>query len=116
MAFDLVVRGSRVSRIHAMIEWRHSRFVIIDMSTNGTFVKIGAAPETTLQHQELVLHGKGMIGLASSCRDPETDCIAAYEQKKRLEMSPVIVALIPRRTASIGSTTDAEMRSRRLMK
>ena len=72
---DLMVRGSRVSRIHAMIEWRHSRFVIIDMSTNGTFVKIGAAPETTLQHQELVLHGKGMIGLASSSRDPETDCI-----------------------------------------
>ena len=72
---DLVVSGSRVSRVHAMIEWRNNHFVIIDMSTNGTFVKIGAAPEVTLHHQEFVLHGKGLIGLASSPRDQETDCI-----------------------------------------
>ena len=72
---DLVVRGSRVSRVHALIECRDNRFVIIDTSTNGTFIKIGAAPEATLHHQELVLHGKGFIGLASSIRDQETDCI-----------------------------------------
>ena len=72
---DLLVSGSKVSRIHARIEWRSNRFVIVDTSTNGTFIKIGAAPEAALHHQELPLHGKGLIGLASSTHDPETDCI-----------------------------------------
>jgi len=36
---DVVVKGNLISRIHAKIEMRRGRFVIVDQSTNGTFLQ-----------------------------------------------------------------------------
>src|SRR3989442_9618891 len=36
---DVVVKGNLISRLHARIEISRSKFVLIDQSTNGTFVQ-----------------------------------------------------------------------------
>ena len=36
---DLVIKGNLISRIHARIEQRRGRFILIDQSTNGTFLQ-----------------------------------------------------------------------------
>jgi hypothetical protein len=70
-----MVRGEKVSRRHAAIEFRENRYFLIDRSTNGTYLKIGKEPEIRLHCQELALRGKGSFGLASSTYDPETDLV-----------------------------------------
>ena len=38
---DVVIRGNLISRIHARIEISRNKFLLIDQSTNGTFVQFG---------------------------------------------------------------------------
>ena len=72
---DLVASGHKVSRLHATVEFKGGRFVLVDRSTNGTFVKIGKEPEVRLHRQEFVLRGKGSIGLAGSTYDSGVDVV-----------------------------------------
>lgn len=60
---DLVVDEAVVSRSHATIERRLDKFVLVDQSTNGTFVKIDNEPEIFVHREELHLHGHGVISL-----------------------------------------------------
>lgn len=57
------------SRRHAKIELRGGRFVLVDQSSNGTFVVIGGAPELQLKRQELVLYSSGKIAFGHSTSD-----------------------------------------------
>ena len=70
---EVVIAGRKVSRKHARIEWRKDAFFLIDQSTNGTFVALGGESETALHRQECVLYGKGVIGLAGSVDQPDSD-------------------------------------------
>ncbi|MDH3806763.1 MAG: adenylate/guanylate cyclase domain-containing protein, partial [Gammaproteobacteria bacterium] len=36
---DLVIKGNLISRIHAKLEMRRGKFLLVDQSTNGTFVQ-----------------------------------------------------------------------------
>ncbi|MCP5205708.1 MAG: adenylate/guanylate cyclase domain-containing protein [Hahellaceae bacterium] len=60
---DLVVPSPFASRKHAWIEFRRNKFVLVDHSTNGTWVKTGGEPELFLKREELPLQGKGVISL-----------------------------------------------------
>lgn len=60
---DLVVNDSRVSRSHARIEYRRGKFVVIDQSSNGTFVLIQGKKSVNLKRDETQLVGNGIIGL-----------------------------------------------------
>ena len=42
---DVVVKGNLISRIHARIEINRNKFVLIDQSTNGTFVQAEGGEE-----------------------------------------------------------------------
>lgn len=72
----LCLTGANISRLHAWIHAESGRFILLDQSTNGTFVKIGSAPEIYLHRQEIVLREAGLIGLAGSTKDPATPQIA----------------------------------------
>ena len=62
-ACDQVINSTRVSRIHARIENRRGgRFVLIDESTNGTYLSLNDMHPVFLRREEITLHGKGMIG------------------------------------------------------
>lgn len=71
---DLLIRDRRASRNHAVIEQRNNLIMLIDRSTNGTFVAINGMPEQFLRHSECVLHGKGKISFASPVTGPDSDC------------------------------------------
>ena len=60
---DLVVKGNLISRIHAKIEMRRGKFVLIDQSTNGTFLQDVRGHETFVRRDSTELVGEGTIGL-----------------------------------------------------
>jgi pSer/pThr/pTyr-binding forkhead associated (FHA) protein len=60
---DVVVKGHLSSRLHARIVIGRSNFVLIDQSTNGTFVQSGDGEELFVRQDVLQLRGEGMIGL-----------------------------------------------------
>jgi adenylate cyclase len=67
---DLVVKGNLISRLHARIELTRNKLVLIDQSTNGTFVQSLGGEESFVRRDSLQLKGEGMIGLG---RLPEPD-------------------------------------------
>lgn len=60
---DLVVKGNLISRIHAKIEKRRGKFMLIDQSTNGTFLQTLNGDETFVRRDSIELRGEGIIGL-----------------------------------------------------
>ncbi len=60
---DVTIKGNLISRIHARIEPRKNRFVLIDESTNGTFVQRDDGEEVYVRRDSAQLTGSGLIGL-----------------------------------------------------
>ena len=60
---DLVVKGNLISRIHARVEMRRGKFMLIDQSTNGTFLESATGEETFVRRDSTELNGEGIIGL-----------------------------------------------------
>ncbi|HEV3183121.1 MAG TPA: adenylate/guanylate cyclase domain-containing protein [Steroidobacteraceae bacterium] len=60
---DVVVKGNLISRLHARIEINRNKFVLIDQSTNGTFVQSSDGEESFVRRDSLQIRGQGMIGL-----------------------------------------------------
>jgi class 3 adenylate cyclase len=66
-ANDVVVTSHFSSRFHARIHKREGRFVLSDLSTNGTYLLADdGANEVLLQREEAVLGERGWIGLGMS--------------------------------------------------
>lgn len=63
---DLVIKGNLISRIHAKIEMRRGKILLIDQSTNGTFLQNIEGDETFVRRDSIELHGEGTIGLGRS--------------------------------------------------
>lgn len=60
---DVTIKGNLISRVHARIELDKSRFVIVDESTNGTFVQRDDGEEVYVRRDSTKLTGSGLIGL-----------------------------------------------------
>ncbi len=60
---DLVIKGNLISRIHAKIEMRRGKFMLVDQSTNGTFLQNVHGEETFVRRDSTELSGEGIIGL-----------------------------------------------------
>lgn len=75
---DLAVRDQRASRNHARIERRGEKYVLVDASTNGTFLTVAGEPERFVQREEAVLRDKGLICFAAPAQSPDAD-IAEFE-------------------------------------
>ncbi|MEO8537698.1 MAG: FHA domain-containing protein [Betaproteobacteria bacterium] len=58
---DLVIADRMASRTHAHIERRRDRYVLVDHSSNGTFLTIDGQPEIELRREEVTLRGTGRI-------------------------------------------------------
>ena len=68
---DIVVVSLFASRVHARVEARDGQFVLVDLSSNGTFVLPDEEsdmqpPETRLRQEEMVLPGRGWLGMGRS--------------------------------------------------
>jgi class 3 adenylate cyclase len=67
---DVVIKGNLISRLHARIEISRNKFVLIDQSTNGTFVQTANGEESFVRRDSLQIKGEGTIGLGKL---PEQD-------------------------------------------
>ena len=67
---DVVVKGNLISRIHARIEINRHKCILIDQSTNGTFVQMDDGDEAFVRRDSVQIKGKGLIGLG---KVPERD-------------------------------------------
>jgi adenylate cyclase len=75
---DLSVNDSRVSRIHATVEWRGGQFVLSDASSFGTWVYMGNQAEpVVLRRTECYLVGSGQMSLGCD-RDSEEAPIVTF--------------------------------------
>jgi class 3 adenylate cyclase len=75
---DLNVNDTRVSRLHATIEWRGGNYVLTDASSFGTWVYFGKQPEPmVLRRTECLLVGQGQIALGCD-RNAEAAPLATF--------------------------------------
>lgn len=65
---DLVVKDSLISRLHARIEYRRGKFMLVDLSTNGTCMTTEAGEEQYVRRDSVQLKGRGMIGLGRAAQ------------------------------------------------
>ncbi len=77
---DLVVHQPVVSRLHARIEYRNGRFVLTDLSANGTYVVAdGGGNGSSYVHRDShVLTGSGTLGLGEAV-SPDSLVTVRYE-------------------------------------
>ena len=72
----LIVDTPLTSRRHAKIELRAGKFVLMDQSSNGTYVVIGTGSEIRLKREEVMLYASGRIAFGVSTSEVSTDVIA----------------------------------------
>jgi adenylate cyclase len=65
-ACDIVIHDPRASRTHARIERRRDKFVLVDMSSNGTYVTFQGEAELALKREEIILRSKGQVAFGHS--------------------------------------------------
>lgn len=74
-ASDLIVTDRMASRLHARIERRRGHFVLVDVSSNGTYCTIEGDPELLLLREELVLRGRGRISFGHPVAEDPARCL-----------------------------------------
>jgi hypothetical protein len=72
---DIVIVDKKASRNHASIERRRDKFVLIDRSSNGTFVILDGTTELKLKREEFILSGRGTIGFGQSPSAADADSV-----------------------------------------
>jgi class 3 adenylate cyclase len=73
---DLVICDDYTSRHHTQIIFRKGKFVLIDQSTNGTFIVAADSSQTFIHREEYVLPAQGWIGLGELRFQDHPDVIA----------------------------------------
>jgi class 3 adenylate cyclase len=63
---DLVVKGNLISRLHARVEINRNKFMLVDQSTNGTFVIGKDGEEAFVRRDSMQIRGEGLIGLGKA--------------------------------------------------
>ena len=74
-ACNILVQHNFASRQHARIELRFGKFVIADISTNGTYIRFADGHTVRLAREELVLHSTGSISLGQAYSENPSDII-----------------------------------------
>jgi class 3 adenylate cyclase len=72
---DVVITDRMASRLHARIERRSGKFVLVDHSSNGTYVTFAGEPQIPVRREELVLRGRGQIAFGHASSAQQTDVV-----------------------------------------
>ena len=75
---DLLCQTRLASRTHAAIEFRRGKFLLMDQSSNGTFVKTDDGENIFLRRQELMLWGSGYISLGEEVPKEDPNDLIYY--------------------------------------
>ena len=71
----VIVDTPLTSRRHAKIELRAGKFVLMDQSSNGTYVSIGSGSEIRLKREEVMLYASGRFAFGVSTAEASADVI-----------------------------------------
>ncbi len=71
----LVVDRELVSRSHADIEFRQGKFILVDHSTNGTYLLLENGSRFFVRREEFTLQDRGIICLGQAVADDNPDLI-----------------------------------------
>lgn len=74
-ACDIVAMNNFASRQHMRIELRFGKFVAIDQSTNGTYLRFDDGQVARIAREEIILHGAGSISMGQSYTDNPADLV-----------------------------------------
>ena len=66
---DVVVADRLASRLHAKIERRRDHFMLVDQSSNGTYVTVEGEGEFEVRREEFKLRGRGRISFGHAHDD-----------------------------------------------
>jgi class 3 adenylate cyclase len=66
---DIVVQNDFASRQHVRLELRFGKFVIVDQSTNGTYICMSNGNMMRLTREEMILQDAGSISLGQACSE-----------------------------------------------
>ena len=72
---DIVVKGGLISRIHARVEMGRNKVLLVDQSTNGSFVTTQDGKEAFVRRDSVALQGTGLIGLGHLPEQNSPDAI-----------------------------------------
>ncbi|MFY0665467.1 MAG: adenylate/guanylate cyclase domain-containing protein [Natronospirillum sp.] len=72
---DIPVAETLASRQHIRIEMRRDKFVLVDQSTNGTYVQHSDGTQAFVRREEMVLTGEGVISLGRALNDDPQELI-----------------------------------------
>jgi adenylate cyclase len=72
---DLVIRDNLASRQHARIEYNFGKFLLIDHSANGTYIRFSDNQVILVSHQQIVLHGAGTLSLGQPFSESPAEVI-----------------------------------------
>ncbi len=69
------VDSNFASRVHAKIEFRRGKFVLIDQSTNGTNIRTDTKDDFYIRREEIPLFGAGYIALGEAVSEDNPNII-----------------------------------------
>jgi hypothetical protein len=72
---DLIVMNNFASRQHLKIELRFGKFVAVDQSTNGSYVRFADGHVARIAHEEIHLLGTGTISMGQPYSGDESELI-----------------------------------------
>lgn len=70
---EIMILSSLASRQHARIEYRFGKFVLVDHSVNGSYLRFRDGQVIRLNHEEAILHGAGSISLGQPFGEGEIE-------------------------------------------
>lgn len=75
---QIMLGDRKASRVHARIERRRDKYVLVDQSTNGTYVTFDGEAEIGLRREELILRGRGRIVFGHSIVESDEDVVTFH--------------------------------------
>lgn len=72
---DLIVNNNLASRQHVRVELRFGKFIIVDQSTNGTYIRSNDGSIVHITREKTVLHGNGSISLGQAFAEYPTELV-----------------------------------------
>jgi class 3 adenylate cyclase len=84
---DLTIQDDYTSRNHVQIIYRKGKYVLIDQSTNGTFIVLPDGTNTLIHREEYVLQQKGWIGIGE-LRYPDHPDVIRFEVSDDMDSTP----------------------------
>jgi hypothetical protein len=82
----VIVLNPEASRVHATIEARGDKFVLVDRSSNGTYVAWDGAAEVQLKREEMILPARGRIALGLSTSEAQATLVE-FSSETSVELS-----------------------------